>query len=67
MIDISEMQIGDVIRVADIVLPAGTSTLADPDSPVVTVLLTRAAAAEAATEDAEGAEGGESAGGATED
>ena len=66
-IDISEMQIGDVIRVADVVLPAGTSTLADPDSPVVTVLLTRAAAAEAATEDAEGAEGGEAAGGTTED
>ena len=51
----------------DVVLPAGTSTLADPDSPVVTVLLTRAAAAEAATEDAEGAEGGEAAGGTTED
>ena len=66
-IDISEMQIGDVIRVADVVLPPGTSTLADPDSPVVTVLLTRAAAAEAATEDAEGAEGGEAAGGTTED
>ena len=66
-IDISGMQLGDVIRVADVVLPAGTSTLADPDAPVVTVLLTRAAAAEAATEDAEGAEGGEAAGGGTED
>jgi large subunit ribosomal protein L25 len=41
-IDISEMVPGDVIRVADITLPAGTSTLADPESPVVTTMMSRA-------------------------
>ena len=65
-IEISEMQPGDVIRVADIVLPAGTSTSVDPDTPVVTVLISRAAIETAAEGEGEGtAEGGagESAGG----
>ena len=66
-IEISEMQPGDVIRVADITLPAGTSTSADPDTPVVTVLISRAAIetaaeGEAGEGEAEGA-AGESAGG----
>lgn len=59
-IDITDMQVGDVIRVADLPLPAGTSTLADPDMPVVTVLLTRAAVAaegEAAAAEGDGAQG----------
>ena len=46
VIDISEMQPGDVIRVADVTLPAGTSTTADPDTPVVTALQTAASQAE---------------------
>ena len=66
-IEISEMQPGDVIRVSDITLPAGTSTSADPDTPVVTVLISRAAIetaaeGEAGEGEAEGA-AGESAGG----
>ena len=67
-IDVSEMQVGDVIRVSDLTLPTGTTTTADPESPVVTVLITRAAAAEAAAEGAEGAEGeaGEAAGESSE-
>ena len=52
-IDITNMQPGDTIRVADIVLPAGTSTAADPDLLVVSVLMSRASAA------AEGGDGGE--------
>jgi large subunit ribosomal protein L25 len=55
-IEISEMQPGDVIRVADITLPAGTSTSADPDTPVVTVLISRAAI-EAEAAEGEAAEG----------
>ncbi len=55
-IDISAMQVGDVIRVSDLTLPAGVTTSADPDMPVVTVLITRAAVA-AEGEAAEAAEG----------
>jgi large subunit ribosomal protein L25 len=55
-IDITDMQVGDVIRVADIVLPAGVTTSADPDMPVVTVLVTRAAVA-AESEAVEATEG----------
>lgn len=36
LIDISEMQPGDVIRLSDVTLPAGTSAPGDPDMPVVT-------------------------------
>lgn len=54
-VDISGMQMGDIIRVGDLVLPAGTSTTADPETPVVTIIVSRAAvAAEGAAESAEG-------------
>lgn len=43
-IDISDMTIDSVIRVADIKLPAGVTTPLDPETAVVSVLLTRAAA-----------------------
>jgi large subunit ribosomal protein L25 len=36
-LDISEMQVGDVKRVEDLVLPAGVEPLEDPDRTVVTV------------------------------
>lgn len=45
VIDISSMQVGDVIRLADVALPAGVTALGDPDMPVVTVLMSRAAVA----------------------
>jgi len=63
-IEISDMQPGDVIRIADLTLPAGTSTSADPDTPVVTVLISRAGV-EAAAE-GEAAEGDAADGAASE-
>jgi large subunit ribosomal protein L25 len=36
-LDISDMQVGDVKRVADLDLPAGVVTTEDPETPVVTV------------------------------
>jgi large subunit ribosomal protein L25 len=47
VIDISEMTMDSVIRVEDIVLPAGVVAEAEPDSVVVTVLVTRSAASDA--------------------
>jgi len=44
-IDISNMQLGDIIRVGDLTLPAGATTTLDPETPVVTVILSRSAAA----------------------
>lgn len=59
LIDVSGMDVGDVIRVADITLPAGVSTLADPEMALVSTLVSRSAAA--AREDGEDAgEGGDS-------
>lgn len=55
-IDISEMQLGDIIRVGDLTLPAGATTTLDPETPVVTVILSRSAvAAGEATAPVEGA------------
>lgn len=59
-IDITNMTSNDVIRLADIAMPAGVVALGDPDMPVVTVLTLRqdttpaAAAAEGAAEGASG-------------
>ncbi len=55
VIDITEMQPHDVIRLADVPMPKGVTALGDPDMPVVTVLITAAAVAEAG-EVAEGVE-----------
>jgi large subunit ribosomal protein L25 len=64
VIDISGMQPHDVIRLADVPMPKGVTPLGDPDMPVVTVLVTRAAqaAVEGEAEGSEG-EGGEAEGG----
>lgn len=53
VIDITDMQPHDVIRLADIPMPKGVTALGDPDMPVVTILVTAAAVAEAG-EEAEG-------------
>jgi large subunit ribosomal protein L25 len=61
-VDVSNMQIGDVIRVRDLVLPEGVSTPLDPDTPVVTAEATRGAVsdeAEGSGEAAAPAEGAE--------
>jgi large subunit ribosomal protein L25 len=54
-IDVTEMQPGDVIRLADVPMPKGVTALGDPEMPVVTILIT--SAAEAAADEAEAAEG----------
>ena len=63
MIDVSEMTIGDVIRVHDLTLPAGVTTPLDPETPLVTAEATRATIEEEAAEGEEGeaaeGEGGE--------
>jgi large subunit ribosomal protein L25 len=52
VIDISEMQPGDVIRLADVPMPKGVTATGDGDMPVVTTMMTAAgeAAADAAAE-----------------
>ncbi len=59
IIDVSDLTIGDAVRVADLALPDGVSTAVDPDTLVVTAQATRAAVAEEAEEgeEGEGAEG----------
>ncbi|MEN9647143.1 MAG: ribosomal protein [Actinomycetota bacterium] len=62
VIDISEMQPHDVIRLADVPMPKGVTALGDPEMPVVTVLVTAAATAGAAAEgegEADAAESGD--------
>ena len=62
VIDITDMQPHDVIRLADVPMPKGVTATGDPEMPVVTILITAAATAEAAAEgDAGAAEGGDAA------
>lgn len=67
-LDVSELTMGQTLRVGDLQLPAGVSAAIDPEEPVVaTVAGSQEAAAEAEAEAGEGeaaAEGGEAAGGA---
>jgi large subunit ribosomal protein L25 len=74
--DITELEIGHTITVADLVLPEGVTTEADPEETVVTAKLTSLALAEeeeGEAEEVEGeegeaaeGEGGESSGGSAE-
>ena len=61
-IDVSNLAIGDHIRVGDLVLPSGVSTEIDPEETVVLAQVTRATieAEELEAEAAEAAEGEES-------
>ena len=56
LIDVTDMTPDSVIRLADIAMPSGVVALGDPDMPVVTVLMSRAAT-EAAQEAAPAADG----------
>jgi large subunit ribosomal protein L25 len=56
-VDISDLTIGDGIRVGDLRLPEGVTTEVSPDEPVVIASATRAEAVEAEAVEAEG-EGG---------
>lgn len=57
VIDITDLKPGDVIRLADLPLPAGVTATGDPEMPVVTVIMGRnsgpAAAAEGGAEASE--------------
>ena len=58
-IDISELEIGHTLTVADLVLPEGVTIDADPEETVVTAQLTSLALAEEGEEAVEGEEGEE--------
>jgi large subunit ribosomal protein L25 len=60
-VDISELAIGDQLRVSDLPLPAGVVTTLDPETLVVHVTAPRIAAAEEGEEGVEGEEGAEGA------
>jgi large subunit ribosomal protein L25 len=49
LIDITDMQPDQVIRLSEVPLPAGVVATGDPDMPVVTVLISRAGVETAAT------------------
>jgi large subunit ribosomal protein L25 len=53
VIDITNMQPHDVIRLADVPMPAGVTATGDPDMPVVTTMLSRAGVETAAEGDAD--------------
>ncbi|MDA0370607.1 MAG: 50S ribosomal protein L25 [Actinobacteria bacterium] len=61
-VDVSNMQIGDVIRLSEITMPAGCRAIGDPKMPVVTTVTGSKAAQAAEAAPAEGAEGAEAAG-----
>lgn len=61
-VDVSNMQMGDVIRLSEITMPAGCRAVGDPDMPVVTTVAGSKAASAAEAAPAEGAEAGEAGG-----
>ena len=63
VVDISELNLGDSIRIADIALPSGVTTDADPEDAVVVTSVTRAEVEEEAAGEGEEGEGGEGEGG----
>jgi large subunit ribosomal protein L25 len=56
-IDVSELELGDHVTVADITLPAGVTTPLDPDTIIVTTIMPRGEPEPEAAEAVEGAEG----------
>jgi large subunit ribosomal protein L25 len=59
VVDISGMQVGDVIRLGDLTMPEGVTANGDPEMAVVTALQQMAAEPEPVVEAAEGEEGAE--------
>lgn len=59
--DISELEIGDTVTVADLTLPAGVTTDVDPEEVVASAQVSRAAIEAEALEEAEAAEAAEAA------
>jgi large subunit ribosomal protein L25 len=60
VIDITDMQPHDIIRLADVPMPKGVTATGDPDMPVVTILITAGAVAASGVGEA-AAEGGDAA------
>jgi large subunit ribosomal protein L25 len=58
-VDVSELSVGDVVRVGDLTLPNGVSTAIDPEAPVVLAAAAPAPAEEEVVEEVEGEEGAE--------
>ncbi len=56
--DVSDLEIGDVVRVGDLALPDGVTTTVDPETPVVSGVFV-AVEAEPEVEEVEGEEAGE--------
>jgi large subunit ribosomal protein L25 len=56
VIDITDMTMDTVITLGDLSFPAGVTPVAEPDLPIVTVLVTRGEADDEVEGDAEGAE-----------
>lgn len=56
VVDVSAMEMDTVIRLSDVQMPAGVTPVADPETPIVTVLTMRAEVAEIEAADAEAAE-----------
>lgn len=56
LIDVTDLEPHSVIRLADITLPSGVVALGDPDMPVVTVVISRAAVETPAAAEEGGAE-----------
>ncbi len=67
IIDISEMTMDSVIRIEDVKLPSGVAAEADPDTPLVTVLVMRASELETDGDEAAEGEGAEGAAAGSED
>ena len=53
VVDITDMQPHDVIRLSDLTMPAGVTPLGDPEMPVVTVLVTQGGDREGSAGEAE--------------
>jgi len=66
VVDITNLQMGDVIRVGDLDLPSGVTTDLDPEEPIVTAQSTRGVEDEETTEGGAEGEAGEAAEGASE-
>ena len=59
VVDVSDLNVGDAVRVGDLALPTGVSTAVDPEEPVVVASASTTLELEAEVEGEEGEEGAE--------
>jgi large subunit ribosomal protein L25 len=62
VVDVSDLQPGDVVRLADVAMPAGVTATGDPDMAVVAVIMARGATSPRSGDEAGEADGDEAAG-----